>query len=91
MEECAGWPLTSGAGGAGGRGYRWKLCDCSRWRNCNSLTSQVGHGRQEGRRMTAQGGGRVTTLASTRRITTSRLNGAVGVRGGLGGLEACNL
>lgn len=34
--------------------------------------------------MTAQGGGRVTILASTRRITTSRLNGAVGVRGRAG-------
>lgn len=31
MEECAGWPLTSGAGGAGGRGYRRKLCDCPRY------------------------------------------------------------
>lgn len=34
--------------------------------------------------MTAQGGGRVTTLASTRRVTTSRLHGAVGIQGRAG-------
>lgn len=73
-------------------GCRWKGVQAEAvqqpqvWRNVHPLASRLVMVGRRGEAVTAQGGGRVTTLASS-----SRLHGAVDIWGRLGGLEACNL